>query len=104
MEHAFDFPKSMSATRRLSQSTCSWNTRLYEERNYVGELTVAIHVLMEHAFVPYRPNSRLLAIVAIHVLMEHAFVRVLPCTMVIRLVAIHVLIEHAFVRGTLGYE
>ncbi len=96
MEHAFVPPNSNFRSTLWSQSTCSWNTRLYHEKACKCLPRVAIHVLMEHAFVlrkcfpsiPSRRNPRAHGTrvctslftqgarraVAIHVLMEHAFV------------------------------
>ncbi len=58
---------------------------------------VAIHVLMEHAFVRPLPDHTNRRVVAIHVLMEHAFVRFHRAERWRFGVAIHVLMEHAFV-------
>ncbi len=97
MEHAFVLHTKLITGPYPSQSTCSWNTRLYYMRQAVsfqqgrnprahgtrvctpflpleGRRPVAIHVLMEHAFVPSHRPEQLHSRVAIHVLMEHAFV------------------------------
>ncbi len=51
MEHAFVYDYSNPRLANLSQSTCSWNTRLYPMFRNLLAVIVAIHVLMEHAFV-----------------------------------------------------
>ncbi len=119
MEHAFVLNRRVETMKYASQSTCSWNTRLYALHRRKKLHYVAIHVLMEHAFVPSEPVRGRSHSVAIHVLMEHAFVlpetntkRIIKsqstCSWNTRLyaanraifsegVAIHVLMEHAFV-------